>query len=129
MVEREDQRGSTTAEFAVVLPCVALLVAVVAAAGAGGRAQLQCQDAAWTAARLAARGEAPGAAIAAAGAVAPSGVRVALSGDDRTVTAMVTGRVSLLPGDGRWQLGVSCSSTAWREVGGASVGGSPGGLP
>ena len=115
-----DERGSATAELAVVLPCVALLIAVVAAAGAGGRAQLRCQDAAWTAVRLAARGEPPHTALAAARSVAPRGAVISVGGDTEVVTATVTVTVRLVPGGDRWLLPVSCSSTAWRETGGAA---------
>lgn len=52
------ERGSVTAEFAVVLPAVVLVVLVgVAALGAGARV-VRLQDAAADAARLVARGEA-----------------------------------------------------------------------
>ena len=101
----------------MVLPCVALLIAVVAAAGAGGRAQLSCQDAAWTAARLAARGEPVATAVSAAAAVAPPRATVTVNHGGEVVTTGVRARVTLLPGSGRWQLAVSCSSTAWLESG------------
>ncbi len=111
------QQGSATAEVAVVLPCVALLVAVVAATATVGRAQLACHDAAWTTARLAARGEAPVVATEAGRRVGPIGAVVSLSTGDDTVTASVDAAVSLWPqGGDRWRVGVSCSSTAWREL-------------
>lgn len=51
------ERGSVTAEFAVVLPAIVLVVLLgVGALGAAGR-QIRLQDAAADAARLIARGE------------------------------------------------------------------------
>ncbi|KAA9152063.1 hypothetical protein F6B41_01055 [Microbacterium lushaniae] len=67
------ERGSATAEFAVALPAVLLVVVFgVAALGAGAR-QVRLQDAAADAARLVARGESPDratAVVAAAGGAA-----------------------------------------------------------
>jgi len=73
------ERGSVTAETAVVLPALALVVAVCMwAVGVVGQ-QLQCIDAARTAARALARGESSGDARAAATAAAPRGARVVMT--------------------------------------------------
>ncbi|QAY58787.1 hypothetical protein ET475_01405 [Microbacterium protaetiae] len=57
MTIRQGDRGSVTAEFAVVLPAVVLVLALGAGVlGACGR-QVRMQDAAADAARLVARGE------------------------------------------------------------------------
>lgn len=65
-----------TAETAVVLPAIALVVALAVAVVSTVTAQLRCLDAAQVAARLAARGE-PGPVVrAAARALAPPGANV-----------------------------------------------------
>lgn len=52
-----DERGSVTAEFAVVLPAVVLLIALAAATLSAAGRQVALEQAAGQAARLAARGE------------------------------------------------------------------------
>lgn len=76
-------RGSVTAETAVVLPVLVLVLAVLVFVLACVSAQLRCVDAARSAARLAARGEPAAVVQAAARAAAPEGavVRVSRSGD------------------------------------------------
>ena len=65
-------RGSVTAEFAVVLPAIVLVLLLgVGALGAGAR-QVRLQDAAADAARLVARGDDPGRAHALVGSVGGS---------------------------------------------------------
>jgi hypothetical protein len=91
--------GSVTAEFAVLLPVVALMLAMVLAAGTAGVAKLRCIDAARTAARLAARHESSSTVLAAAHSAGPreAAVRLSVAGD--LVRVRVTARVSLpLPG-------------------------------
>ena len=73
---RDPQTGSSTAEVAVLLPAVAILLAVVAGAGAVGGQQVRIQQAASAAARELARGSAPSEAIGTAHRVAGPGVRV-----------------------------------------------------
>lgn len=51
------ERGAATAEFAMILPALVLLVAFIAGAGTIGLTQLRAHDAARAAAREAARGE------------------------------------------------------------------------
>ena len=73
---RSGQRGSVTAETAVVLPALAaVLVLCLGAVNVVGQ-QVRCIDAARTGARAMARGEASGAAIAAAREAAPDGALV-----------------------------------------------------
>lgn len=76
-------RGSVSAETAVVLPVLVLVLAVLVFVLACVAAQLRCVDAARSAARLAARGEAPALVEAAAREAAPRGatVHVSRSGD------------------------------------------------
>lgn len=71
-------RGSVTAEAAVVLPVLALVM-FVAMWGVGvATAHMRCVDAARTAARAVARGEPDAQARAAAAAAAPKGARVSV---------------------------------------------------
>lgn len=53
----ESQRGSTTAEFAVALPAVVFILALVLGAAATGIIQLRLEEGARLGARAAARGE------------------------------------------------------------------------
>lgn len=115
-------RGSVTAEFAVLLPGLVLLLAAVLAVSTAGVAQLRCIDAARSAARLAARHEPASAVLAAARRAAPEGavVRVATSGDLVTVT--VSARVGLsLPGGGA----VSLDATSTARLEDAGLGFAP----
>ena len=81
--ETGPDRGSVSAETAVVLPVLVLVLAVLVFVLACVAAQLRCVDAARSAARLAARGETPALVDAAAREAAPHGaiVSVSRSGD------------------------------------------------
>ncbi len=104
-----------TAEFAVVLPAVVLVLAL--SLGALGLAwdQVRCVDAAQTGARAASRGDSAGAVILAARRAAPSGATVSTvtSGDVVRVSVVSRPRVaaSLLP---EW-LRASATASAARE--------------
>ncbi len=93
-----DDRGSVAAEFAVVLPAVALvLLLTVGALGASAR-QVRLQDAAADAARLVARDEpADRAQTAVAAAVSGASASIAYRGDLVCVTATAATGVPLLP--------------------------------
>ncbi len=56
-VSRSGERGSATAEFAVVVPAVVLLIALTVGSLAAAGRQVRLEQAAAQAARLAARGE------------------------------------------------------------------------
>lgn len=94
---RRDDRGSVTAEFAVVLPAVVLVLVLGAAVlGACGR-QVRLQDAAADAARLVARGEADGRAVGAvADAVPGATTSIDRRGDLVCVQASVSAGVPLI---------------------------------
>jgi hypothetical protein len=79
-----DERGSVTAETAVVLPVLVVVLAAALWVLAAVGAQLRCVDAAALAARSAARGDAPAAVAAAGRRLAPDGaqVQVTRSGDE-----------------------------------------------
>ncbi|PPK92934.1 TadE-like protein [Kineococcus xinjiangensis] len=69
-------RGSVTAELALALPAVVLVLCAVLATGEVAIAQVRCTDAARAAARSAARGEPAHVVRAAAETLAPAGARV-----------------------------------------------------
>ena len=85
------ERGSVTAEFAVALPAIALVLAASLASVHVVAVQVRLADAAADAARALGRGESEASAadIAARNA---AGARLATSGDDRFVCATLTGR-------------------------------------
>jgi len=107
-------RGSVTAEFAVLLPVVAVLIGVVVALAASAVVQLRCADAARVAARVAAIGEGDAAAAAAAARVAGAGARTAVARDAAwvvvTVEASVGPAVPLVGG-----ITVRGTAAAWVE--------------
>ncbi len=102
---RLDDRGMVTAETAVVLPVLVIVLAVAVWLVGCLSAQLRCVDSARAAARLAARGEAVGVVEAAGRVGAPAGARVVVGADADQVTVVVStevrpfgGLVGLLPG-------------------------------
>lgn len=122
-LSHQSDRGSATAETAVVLPVVVVAVAVVLAAAGVGNAQLRCQDAARAGARVLARGEGAPAAHSTVLAAAPAGARSTLTGA-RDGPAQVHVEVSVTPlgggPSGAWRVGLACSATAWPESTGAA---------
>lgn len=89
------QRGSSTAEFAVLLPVVAALLALVLGAGVCGSTQVRLEQAARAAARELARGESAAEAIDTGRRLAgeKTNVRVGTSGPYRSVE--VSRRITL----------------------------------
>ena len=79
-----------TAAFAVAQPAVVRVLARSRAALAAGLDQIRCVDAARSAARLLARGEADGAARRAGEALAPDGSELVVSADATLVRVRVT---------------------------------------
>jgi len=77
------QRGYVTAETAVVLPVLLIVLTMAVWVLACVSAQLRCTDAAAMAARAAARGESTAEAVSAGHLVAPEGaeIQVRVSGD------------------------------------------------
>jgi Flp pilus assembly protein TadG len=73
---RQSETGSSTAEVAVLLPAVAILLAVVAGAGAVGGEQVRIQQAASAAARELARGSDSGTATGTAHRIAGGQISV-----------------------------------------------------
>ncbi len=89
------EAGSSTAEIAVLLPAVALLLTVVAAAGMLGGEQVRIQQAASAAARELARGTDPGEAIATALRIGGAGLHVSLGSGAGYEKVAVTSGVAL----------------------------------
>ena len=92
-VPRRGERGAATAELAVALPSLVIVLAVALGAVDLGLSQVRCVDAARLGARLLARGEPRGPALAEVRAAAPEGARVSVTTTGTRVTVVVTGDV------------------------------------
>jgi len=104
-----------TAETAVVLPVLLVVLAGVVAAVVVVGAQLRCVDAAREGARAAARGEEPAAVAELAGRAAPDGAVVTVAGDEE-VRVAVSARIAPLGPVPLW-ITVSAEAVALREPG------------
>jgi Flp pilus assembly protein TadG len=116
--DRDGARGSVTAELALALPSVVLVLGVVVCVGQVVTAQVRCTDAARAGARLAARGEPAGRVESSALALAPAGSSVS-----STSGAGSPGRVAVrveavvrLPFPGGASVRVSGEATADSEA-------------
>jgi len=87
------ERGSVTAETAVVLPALLLVLAMAVWVLAAVGTQLRCTDAAGVAARAAARGDSRGQVRLAGAAVAPAGSVIDVVTTTSTVEVRVRARV------------------------------------
>ncbi len=90
------EHGAATAELAVALPALVLVLSVALAAVDLGLAQVRCVDAARVGARLLARGEPNRAALDEVRAAAPDGARVSVTAEQGAVTVVVTAQVPAL---------------------------------
>jgi TadE-like protein len=106
-------RGMATAELAVALPAVALVIVSGMTAVSVLTAQLRCVDAAREGARAAARGEAPAVVRAAVVSTGPDGAQSSVAGDARSVTVTVSAKSG--PGGVLPSFRVSASAVALRE--------------
>lgn len=97
-IRSRDERGSATAETAVVLPVMLLVLAMAVWVLAAVSAQLSCTDAAGVAARAAARGDDAAAVTGAGRAVAPEGATVDVAVGAELVEVRVRARVRPLGG-------------------------------
>jgi hypothetical protein len=97
-----------TAELAIGLPVVVLLVVLLLALASAGAAGLRCADAARAGARESALGSDDGAVRATAGRVAGPGAEVTVRRDGGWVSVTVTRRVPLGP----WAGPATTSATA-----------------
>lgn len=91
------QAGFVTAEAAVVMPALVLVVSLLLWGLMTAAAQIRCVDAARAAARAAARSEPPDAVLAAARAAGPPGAAVDVRRDGDMMRVRVTAR-ALGPG-------------------------------
>lgn len=106
-------RGSVTAELAVGLPAVALLLVAVLGVGTAGVQHMRCAEAARTAARVAALGEPDAQVVAAAHRVAGDRATVQVSRADGWATVTV---VAALPVAGLGEVvTLEGRATAWVE--------------
>jgi Flp pilus assembly protein TadG len=84
-----------TVEFAVLMPAMVMLLAVVLAAGSASLAYVRCLDAARSAARLAARHEQPEVVREAVRSLAPEGAQVTMAASGGHVRITVSADISL----------------------------------
>jgi Flp pilus assembly protein TadG len=103
-----------TAETAVVLPVLLLVLAGAVAAVTVVGAQLRCVDAAREGARAAARGEDAAVATALAGRAAPDGAVIAVSSGGEEVVVSVRARITPL-GPVPLEITVAAEAVALRE--------------
>lgn len=105
-----------TAETAVVLPVLLLVLAGAVAAVTVVGAQLRCVDAAREGARAAARGEAAAVVEAVVARSAPDGAVAIVSGDADEVSVTVSARIAPV-GALPLEISVSAEAVARREPG------------
>jgi secretion/DNA translocation related TadE-like protein len=117
---RRTDRGVVTAEFAMALPAVVIVLAAVLATATVALNQMRCTDAAREAARAAARNEPAATVAAVARAEGPPGAEVQVSrvGDRVVVTVSAGVKVRLL---GTETIRVSSRAVAVREPAGQLV--------
>ncbi|MBP2264540.1 Flp pilus assembly protein TadG [Pseudarthrobacter sp. PvP004] len=107
----ETERGAVTAEFAVALPAVVLLLAFLLAGGAAGITQLRLEEAARAGARASARGETSSSVEGIVKRLAGEGVSSSLTNDGEWLTVTASAPVGgalgpLVP----WTLRASASA-------------------
>jgi hypothetical protein len=105
-----------TAEAAVVLPVLVVVLAAAVGALMVVGAQLRCVDAAREGVRAAARGEAVASVRRLVGNAAPSGASASVASAGAVVTVTVTAAVRPL-GPLPWTVHVSAAATGEREPG------------
>jgi len=117
---RSSERGSVTAEFAVALPAVVVVLAFLLAGAAAGAAQLNLEKAAQAAVRQLGRGETEAAAAHTVRSIAGEGAAVAADSSGGWVTVRVTTSVpGPWPEFGGWTLAAEATGPA--EPGGGPV--------
>ncbi|MGY1820660.1 TadE family type IV pilus minor pilin [Geodermatophilus sp. SYSU D00079] len=108
------EAGMVTAETAVVLPVLLLVLAGAVAAVTVVGAQLRCVDAAREGARAAARGEDAAVVVALAARAAPDGARATIAQDGPAVAVTVAAQVAPL-GPVPFRVRVAATAVAQRE--------------
>lgn len=117
-------QGAVTAETAVLLPALVMLLAVLLAASAAGMALIRYEDAARASARAAARGEGTAVVRATALRVAGKEASVRLAGTPATTTITVTGPApGVLGAWGGWELRAEASADTERAATAGGAGG------
>lgn len=89
------ERGSVTAEAALVLPVLVLLLTVAVGTVSAVTAQMRCVDAAREAARAVARGESLESGIELAARAAPAGARIRVDSSAERIVVTVTAEVPI----------------------------------
>ena len=122
---RGEERGTVTAEFAVALPAVLLLLALLFAGSAAGITQLRLEEAARAGARALARGDGDAAVEDIVRRLAGNSASAAVATEGEWLSVTVTGRVggpvgSLIP----WAL--TAKASARSEIPSASAAALPG---
>ncbi|WP_309080998.1 TadE family type IV pilus minor pilin [Zhihengliuella sp.] len=108
-------RGSSTAEVAVLLPAIAVLLVVGLGIGSVGVGQIQIEEGARAAARELARGESPETATAAARRHAGGDARISISPGAEYSTASIS-RSIRIPGVGAELLTLEATAQARTEA-------------
>jgi Flp pilus assembly protein TadG len=112
----KSESGYVTAEIAMALPALVVLVFGLTTGLVAAAAQVRCIDAAQSGARAAARGESPDAARAAAAAVAPKSARIVATNEGGRISFRVE-TVIPLPGPlSRLRIPVSHTAVAAEEA-------------
>jgi Flp pilus assembly protein TadG len=113
---RIPERGSVTAETAVVLPALVLLLAVLLGAASAGTTQLRLEEAARAGAREAARGEPAGSVESTVRRLAGTRAELAVTGQGGWTSITVSSEV-----DGPFveffKLRLSATASGWSELG------------
>ena len=119
-------RGAVTAEFAVALPAVLALLAMLLAGAAAGMTQLRIEEGARAGARALARGDDPAAVERTVRTLAGGSAAASVSADGGWFSITVTDRVSGPLGSAiPWTL--TARATTRSETAGTRVGGGVGG--
>ncbi len=117
-VTTERAVGSVTAELAVLMPGVLLLLTCLTGVWTVVGAQLRCADAARSAARVLARGQGAADALAAARRDAPAASQVSFAASGAVVRVQVLTRVRPLPGAPAIALRAAAVAVPERPAGG-----------
>jgi Flp pilus assembly protein TadG len=116
LIRPDGENGMVTAETAIVLPVLLLVLAGAVAAVTVVGAHLRCVDAAREGARAAARGEDAATVTAIVGRAAPPGALLHVATGEDEVTVTVTARIAPL-GPVPLRITVSAEAVALREPG------------
>jgi len=121
-LRREPSAGAVTAETAVALPALVMVLALALWAVGAVNAQLRCVDAARLAARAVARGDDPSTATSRAKSAGPPGATVRVTQTAGLVTVEVRAERPLLGG---WFAGAGVEVSGAASADAESVGGQP----